>query len=813
MDLSKFDAIIFHFDGNNNDPDDIAGLPIAATLARAAGIEDKTSFFYSNNLSEPTNNYMATKMRESADFAEKLGIDTHSYQDGIQQTTNELVEILNSGKKVLAIEGGPMEAIYRALAQTSPDNRSNITLLSHSEWNEDRSVGSRPGGGKPRTWQDIRNDFSEVEQIEIEDQNQGAFNDQGFFNVKWNWLDSTDNPVLQEARENMRNANKKVNDPSDAGMLFYAITGNEGGGADDVKEFFDKYPPTFVSLDSPQPVPPVPEPPASSDNDVFLAQNGQLIIEAESADPVGAWKQASVDGEPSLLWDPVQSSYNKVPVGQTLTYHFKTDEAGPYNIALRSGRAKSTMNNKDRYENGTGGKERTDTGNDAYVSIINDETGEVVQTPTKLFTRLGNSDRTLRWGTVFDANHKKSSAQVELEEDTQYRLEITGRSDGYVLDRITLSNDGILRNASTPQSPIQASTLPDPTPEPTPPPAPDPTPDPVPPIPPAEPLLTLSLADAETDQVVAGFETITSQSILNLSELELSQYTLIAQVNPDHPDSNSIKSIKFESDFANQTENVAPYALFGDTNGDFAGEILEPGNYSIKATAYTQKYGQGKAIDSLDLEYSVVESVEDTDLLKLALVNAETDTVVAGFEDLAAIPEVSLSGLDFSHYNLVALVNSEHSDADSIKSVRFEASSENSQGIVQQSQRTENVAPYAVFGDINGDFFEQALTEGDITIKAVAYTEKGGDGDVLDTLSVDYSVVDTSAAQAAVVPEIHSLETFSDHQSIALDYAAPDGLESQLAGQSDSGASGQDLLGNDGTAALGLDLVIDPSVA
>ena len=98
-------------------------------------------------------------MRKSAAFAEKLGIDTYDYQANIQNATNELVKILDSGKKVLAIEGGPMEAIYRALERVSPANHGNIVLLSHSGWNENRNLGNRPGGGKPRTWSDLKAGF------------------------------------------------------------------------------------------------------------------------------------------------------------------------------------------------------------------------------------------------------------------------------------------------------------------------------------------------------------------------------------------------------------------------------------------------------------------------------------------------------------------------------------------------------------------------------------------------------------------------------------------------------------------------------
>ena len=42
---SQFDKIVFQFDGNNNDVDDISALPVAAMLTNSSGLEDKTTFF------------------------------------------------------------------------------------------------------------------------------------------------------------------------------------------------------------------------------------------------------------------------------------------------------------------------------------------------------------------------------------------------------------------------------------------------------------------------------------------------------------------------------------------------------------------------------------------------------------------------------------------------------------------------------------------------------------------------------------------------------------------------------------------------
>lgn len=535
------DQIIFHFDGNNNDPDDISALPMAAAIAKAAGLQSKTTFFYGNNLSEPNNPRMVEAMRESGAFAEKLGIDAYSYQDGIEQTTDELVEILNSGQKVLAIEGGPMEAIYRALERTSAANRGNLTLVSHSSWNENRNVGSRPGGGEPRTWSDIRADFSEVTQIDIQDQN-GSSN-QGFNNPDWDWLNNTNNPVLEEAREKMLNAGgRKADDPSDAGMLFYAITGQQDADPADAKTFFDQNPPTFASqLPTPAPTPtptPAPTPtPTPNDEPVYLGASGDIVLEAENVSLKGNWKNTKVQNKEAILYDG-PNSFGKVPSGQTLSYAFETDESGQYGISMYSARDKSAM-----------GEFRNDLGNDAFIAVEEISTGKVIQAPTKLFTSFGGANSELRWGSTFDKNDKKSPAQVSLKANTQYRLLVSGRSDGYVIDRITLSNSGFLKDANAPLSKLKGSIptpTPTPAPKPTPTPTPTPTPSPTPtPIPnPSDSVVKLSLVNAETDEIVDGFEDLSANNNINLKGLNLTSYSLLAQVDP--AGAGKIQSIRFE---------------------------------------------------------------------------------------------------------------------------------------------------------------------------------------------------------------------------------------------------------------------------
>ena len=128
----------------------------------------------------------------------------------------------------------------------------------------------------------------------------------------------------------------------------------------------------------------------------FTGQNGTIVIEAENVETRGNWEEISIDGKTAMLWDAERSNYSVVDEDETLRYSFTADESGTYLLAMHSGRVKSTVSDSDRFENG--GDERTDTGNDAYVGVIDVETGAYVKVPTKLVTGLGGLGPKLEMG-------------------------------------------------------------------------------------------------------------------------------------------------------------------------------------------------------------------------------------------------------------------------------------------------------------------------------------------------------------------------------------------------------------------------------
>ena len=59
-----------------------------------------------------------------------------------------------------------------------------------------------------------------------------------------------------------------------------------------------------------------------------------------------------------------------------------------------------------------------------------------------------------------------------------------------------------------------------------------------------------------------------------------------------------------------------------------------------------------------------------------------------------------------------------------------------------EATRTENVEPYALFGDINGDFLTgSGIPIGTNTIQFDLYEQNGLSGELLGTVSRDFTIV------------------------------------------------------------------------
>ena len=113
----------------------------------------------------------------------------------------------------------------------------------------------------------------------------------------------------------------------------------------------------------------------------------------------------------------------------------------------------------------------------------------------------------------------------------------------------------------------------------------------------------LTLVNAASSQDI---QTISNNATLNLATLPGRSLNIRANTSPA-----TVGSVVFSltgTQNKNQTETVAPYALFGDNNGAYNAWTPPIGNYTLMATPFSSSGGSGTAGTSLTINFRVVDS-------------------------------------------------------------------------------------------------------------------------------------------------------------------------------------------------------------
>lgn len=151
-----------------------------------------------------------------------------------------------------------------------------------------------------------------------------------------------------------------------------------------------------------------------------------------------------------------------------------------------------------------------------------------------------------------------------------------------------------------------------------------------------------------------------------------------------------------------QTESVSPYALFGDdAKGDYWGKALLPGEYTLTARPYAG-YDSGA---SMTISFKVTLPA-----ISFTLINAWTDREIRPLtnDDTIRLTDPGMKLLDVRADAL----------SDNISSVVFELD-----GPVRHYQ-TEREYPYALFGDLSGNYNGRTLVPGSYTLTATSYRQQ-----------------------------------------------------------------------------------------
>ena len=245
-------------DGNTADADDHGATAMAIAMLHYAGLMDKLVYVGHSSLyrSGCKNSYgnwcdhmdtatIGTMLRFGGDtsiiYSYEADYSDNGQLDQSITAFTAAIEASAPGDSLWIYCAGPMDVVYRAINAASPTKRSYVKCISHSTWNENSKFG-----GLSYDWNDLKQDFTSdgVEFYEIADQNnsngQLDFRDESSpSGSNWQWLTKA-NPPPSWPWLRSRNIdqwfiqNNKAGgfDISDAGMMYWLISGGPQGGCE-----------------------------------------------------------------------------------------------------------------------------------------------------------------------------------------------------------------------------------------------------------------------------------------------------------------------------------------------------------------------------------------------------------------------------------------------------------------------------------------------------------------------------------------------------------------------------------------------------
>ena len=224
--------IAYSADGNHNDPDDWIASPVTLAILAESGLKDRLVHFDYNCILPLTNPDWEKIHAESVlGAAERYGFDQSSFFDCRENLDAAIASIArainesSSDNPLYFVIAGPMEVPYRGIQKSDPAKRQYVYCISHSRWNDGFASQYKFTFTKRSVIE------QEVHWVQIQDQNRllsfgrygtpsPAEDFQPYF-----WMRDSREAKVRWLWERMRVSTRP--DPSDAGMTYFLVTGDE----------------------------------------------------------------------------------------------------------------------------------------------------------------------------------------------------------------------------------------------------------------------------------------------------------------------------------------------------------------------------------------------------------------------------------------------------------------------------------------------------------------------------------------------------------------------------------------------------------
>ncbi|MGF1523393.1 MAG: Ig-like domain-containing protein [Leptolyngbyaceae cyanobacterium] len=237
----------------------------------------------------------------------------------------------------------------------------------------------------------------------------------------------------------------------------------------------------------------------------------------------------------------------------------------------------------------------------------------------------------------------------------------------------------------------------------------------------------IALVDAETDTILQSIGEGAEITVSSADNLSLAVF--IPEESPFFDSTSSVLLDLNDGDITRR-ENAEPYALFGDFMGDFGGGELPVGANSLALDFFTENGLRGDLIGSVTRNFTLIEEGLTGDAVTVGLFDTETDTLIETIENGAEIVVDSTQNL-----TIAAFVNEDSARFGQVESVFLNLNE-------GEITRQENAEPYALFGDIGGDFRNGSLPVGNNTLELELFSKNGLKGDLLETVALDFTLVE-----------------------------------------------------------------------
>jgi len=297
---------------------------------------------------------------------------------------------------------------------------------------------------------------------------------------------------------------------------------------------------------------------------VFQESGGIVVVEVEAEPAVPSWVSetglAGYTGSAYHTWRG--SDLFNSPGTAILRYDINISTPGRYTLAIRNrhDHLDSTLENDcfTRMDGGT------------WIKTYSSTRGQWT------------------WHTVHEDGGNHLTPEYDLTAGA-HTFEISARSANYSIDRFHLYLGTVANPLDDTRPP--SSTTPGGGAPPLPGPA-------------AQAVSSLTLIDADTDQPIAGFDPLNSGATLNLGTMPTRNWNLRANTQP-----GTVGSVRFgyDGNAAYRTESAAPYALEGDSGGNYNPWTPSVGSHSTTGTPYDSAGGAGAAGTPLTITFTVID--------------------------------------------------------------------------------------------------------------------------------------------------------------------------------------------------------------